>query len=816
MEVSRICRTAAVFVNKRRAFAAIILALVLGTAFAVPQATAQDSLGFDIPGLELNTALLIFADRAGLQLVYDAGFVKGLRSTPLKGAYTPEDGLTRLLEGTGIGFRFTGPDKVSLKRVLVKKPSGPKVPVKAPAQPDPPKKIKVQAKPTKAQAKTGDRTQAPLIVTGELLQRSRQDSQASVAVIHGDELERRAKENLYDMAERTANLTSEHLFGRFTIRGITSPGFGGGGGALISTRIDGAAFDNSRLAGRSLESSWDLEQIEVLRGPQSTQAGRNALAGAIEIRSKDPVYEDEAKIRMELGNASTFGGAFAVNLPVVEDTLALRLSFDFDKTDGFVDNPIMGIDDYAREKQSTLRTGVRLDPTDDLSAILKYTRVRSSGQLDGPSVDRAAFPGRRVLSRPSLSEEEGDLDSGNLRLGYDISDAFRLESETTYFEGDIFADLSPNRLTQDQQSFEQEIKLLYRTDRAQAVLGGFYAQQESSSALLFSGLATMFGGPATETIFLNRVNANDATNYAAFAEVEYRVLPQIRLIAGGRYDRESRDNQDQTLWSSTDPTVTLPASGSTQGDTSFDAWLPKVGVVYDFTGDLSLGFTVQRGYRAGGSGFNLFTTEEFDIDPEFTWNYEVSFRSQWLDNRLTLNANLFYTDWTDQQVRVRGPSGEDLDFTVENAGESRLFGGEIEVEAKLTRNLEFFFSVGYADTEFEDFISGGEQLAGNEFPFASKFTGALGGTYYFLDGFFFSADVSFQDDTFSDVQNTDENVVNSRFLANARLGYETDSWSVLAYVDNILDKDYVVNVRSATELIVGDPLTFGLIGQIRF
>ena len=761
-----------------------LLTLLFATSLFFANAAAyaeQGPLSFDIPPGSLSEAINRLAQTAGVAVVMDADKLEGLTTQGLQGAYSIEQGFNILLERSG--YRA-----VRTANGYVVRANG------------------IENTPLQL---------APIMVQGELQTRTLQDTQTSVAVMRGDALERRASENLYDIAERVANVSSENLFGLFSIRGIRSAGFGGGGGSLISTRVDGAALNNSRLSGRSLESTWDLEQIEILRGPQSTQAGRNALAGAVEIRSKDPIYEDEAKVRLELGNASTFGGAIAVNVPLVEDTLAFRLSVDREKTDGFVDNPTLGVDDYAREEQTTLRTSVRLDPTDDLSAILKYTRVRSSGQLDGPAVDRASFPDRRVIFAGSRIEENGDLDSLNLRLGYNISDAFRLESETTYYEGDIFAEASPVLLTQENQSFEQEIKMLYRSDRTQAVIGGFYARDEFLSDLITSAPASIFGGSPTETAFLTRGNSNDATNYAVFAEVEHRAISNLRLIVGGRYDRESRDNVDQTVWSSTDPMAALPVSGSTDTDTSFDAWLPKVGVVYDFTDDLSLGFTVQRGYRAGGAGFNLFTGEQFDIDPEYTWNYEASLRSQWLNDRLTINANVFYTDWTDQQVRVQGPSGDDLDFTVENAGESRLFGGEIEAEAQITNNLDVFVSLGYVDTKFKDFISGGEQLAGNEFPFAPKFTGAFGGTYYFFDGFFFSTDASFQDDVFSDVQNTKDDEIDGQFLTNARLGYETEDWSVLAYIDNVFDKDYEINIRGAN-VIVGDPLTFGVIGQVRF
>ena len=144
-----------------------------------------------------------------------------------------------------------------------------------------------------------------------------------------------------------------------------------------------------------------------------------------------------------------------------------------------------------------------------------------------------------------------------------------------------------------------------------------------------------------------------------------------------------------------------------------------------------------------------------EFDPAFTWNVELALRSQWLDERLTVNANVFYTDWNDQQITIFGTSGSPFDFRTENAGSSRLFGGEIEVRAQPLDNLDLFAGFGYANTEFTDFVSGGNQLAGNEFPFASKYTASFGGTYYFDMGTYVSVDAGYQSKAYGDVENTE-------------------------------------------------------------
>ena len=246
--------------------------------------------------------------------------------------------------------------------------------------------------------------------------------------------------------------------------------------------------------------------------------------------------------------------------------------------------------------------------------------------------------------------------------------------------------------------------------------------------------------------------------------------------------------------------------------TTFDAFLPKLGVVYRFADDVSLGFTYQRGYRAGGSGSNFATGEPFEFDPEFTDNVELALRSQWFDAKVTVNANLFYTEWTDQQVRV----GTGLDRITVNAGESRLFGGEAELRLNPISGLELFGALAYVDTEFTDFINNGVDFSGNEFPDAADITGAFGAEYRFENGFYLAGDASYTASAFNDIANTDDFRNDSRFLVNARAGYEAENWSAVVYATNVFDVDYVIDVQNPRTAVVGDPLQYGVRVGLQF
>ena len=259
-----------------------------------------------------------------------------------------------------------------------------------------------------------------ITVEGELRRRDLQETTSSVVVIPGAELDRQDDADLYDVIERTPGVTQSFGEKGFGIRGIDQRGPGAAGtGLLVNTTVDGITLPNNQATFFGPYSVWDLEQVEVLRGSQSTQQGRNALAGAIVIRSKDPTYDFEVKGRGEIGERDTFGGSLAVNLPVIEDRVALRFAADQRSTAGFVTNPTLGEDDFDRRDLTTLRAKARFDPTEDFSAILSASYTRNFGGED--FVDRELFP-RKRFNFSNLDSEEG-LEHGifGLRVNYDIA-----------------------------------------------------------------------------------------------------------------------------------------------------------------------------------------------------------------------------------------------------------------------------------------------------------------------------------------------------------------------------------------------------------
>ena len=490
-----------------------------------------------------------------------------------------------------------------------------------------------------------------IIVTAEKFGRSIEETTTSVVVVSGEELEARSVEDLYDILLRTPNVTQSFGEKGFTIRGIDQR-LGAGGGLLINTIVDGASLPNNQSTFFGPYSAWDVGQVEILRGPQGTVQGRNAIGGAIIINSADPELDDlNGKVRASYGELGSYQAAGALNLPLIDGMLALRLSADHRETDGWVTNPTRNGEDYDPREATTWRAKLLYAPTGTFSA--KYTLSSTDSKGGEDLVDFALFPEERVNTSNLPAEEGSEHLINTLELNWAINDAIDLTSLTTYYEHDYvrIEDLDNTALdlggldrTQDDDSFVQEIRATIDTGGAwRALVGAYYGNFDNISFDNFF-VPTSFLSPQLPPglIFQERTFATEEENMAVFGEFEYDLSDRLTIIAGARYDDESRDFGSLSTTETDNPVVVpfLPPDELITNKTSYEAFLPKLGVRYSLTGDTSLGFVVQRAYRAGGTGVAVVSGLVSEFDPEYTWNYEASLRSAVLGNRLSIEANV--------------------------------------------------------------------------------------------------------------------------------------------------------------------------------
>jgi outer membrane receptor protein involved in Fe transport len=722
----------------------------------------------------------------------------------------PLPGATVVVEGADVGAASDGVGKFVVRRV----PAGPatlvvsfvgyetaRVPVTVAAGEG--AYVEVELEADLAQL-------ADVVVRSEKFVRNLQETQTSVNVVGEAELEAVPVRDWEDAARLVGNVTTSGA-GTFTIRGIPNVGVGNSGGSPTATLyIDGVpqgGFTTSRTA----RGTWDIEAVEIFRGPQSTVSGRNALSGAVYVRSATPSFDWGAAARVRGGSQDALEGALMVTGPLVDDQLAFRVSAESGTQDTGVDFlNVQSDDDGFRRTNVIAQRNVRARLLATPRALPGLTSLLSySYAYDRP----LAFIGvtdadARTNSENIASFTETMLHNASLETRYELAPSLALTSVTgavatdyrinqlDYQTSDPDAIIGLGQRSQtDEFNFTQELRLNYETERTQAVAGAFYGWFEFERNRLNQGDIFSFARPLLEGQFrrlgllppgavlpafeINLTDRNaqldDNENVAAFGEVNHEIVRGLTLTAGLRYDYETFGGR------TTPQTPTIEVAGSPFGpqvdaqvaglvaaqladsvqslDADYHAWLPKLGATLDVTRDASVGFTYQEGYRSGGAailpvgGVNTF-------DPEYTRNYELALRSRWLGGRLVANANLFYTDWEDQQVNVPIEGFAGL-FRTENAGASTLYGGEVELRAVDARGLTLFSSLGLTHSEFDDFASPtptdpDRNLEGLAFPGAPGETVAVGAIYDRGTGPFAGLNVSYVGDNYSAVGTIDD------------------------------------------------------------
>ncbi|MEM8554195.1 MAG: TonB-dependent receptor [Pseudomonadota bacterium] len=797
----------------RRVF--VRTALCTSAAMLVPGAPFADEMtAINVPPQPLQSALVELSAETGLKVIASDRITRELQSPGAQGTMSLTDAVAAIVDGTGLTARAVDGSSA----VVVTQGTD---------------------------AIDEDFELPPIIVSGELIERSIFDTPTSVSVTTGEELESRGDPSIYQAIDRAANVARPLGDKGFSIRGVDQRGFGAGSGLLVSTQVDGVALPDNQSTFLGAYSTWDLDQVEILRGPQSTQQGRNALAGAVVIRSNDPSYDQEYKARLEYGSRDTRGASILANTPLIADTLAFRFSADYFTSDGWVDNPTRGEDDYDARESTTYRAKLRWDPSTQVETILSYTYSDSSMGED--LVADEFFPPDRKNFANDEAEESIESQIWDLRVNWDINDRLRLESETNYYSDDYYRQedidgpSGDSLLTVggDADSFEQDLRLRFSTDTVEGVVGMFYMDAEYNrpnglTARLNSFLPPPVGSFVPDRVTITRTGdvKVETENFAIYGEGDVDLgayLPGLTLTVGARYDRETIKNEISDVRETSEDALAfippplqplvgpllanfLAGEPGVQTKATYEAFLPKLGVTYDWTQDIATSFTIQRGYRAGGAQQNLFTAEINEYDPEYTWNYELAFRGSFRGDRIRTFANVFYTSWEDQQVNVQGPSGDDLDVNTTNAGESEYWGGEVTVQAAATPDLDVYATIGYVKSNIIDFENNGVDFSGNEFPQAPQWTGSLGGTYSFANGLRLGLDASYTDSAFFNVDNDPRYTSDAHWVVNAQAAYDWRGLTAGLYVRNLLDEDYAVTRRpggGATNAVVGEPLTVG-------
>jgi len=551
---------------------------------------------------------------------------------------------------------------------------------------------RAQQAPTQSARQVGNDAALEVItVTAQKITEDLQKSASAVTAIQGDILvsagvhDIRAAQNLVPSVRFQAENASTEIYMRgvgstLDLPNIEPPNAFNFNGVYIPREGTSVGF-------------FDIDQLEVLPGPQGTLYGRSALGGAVNVSFARPTQQLETEVVLEAGNYSLLHGALAQNLPVT-DELALRAAFDYIDHDGYLRTGADSKDDYAG------RLSALYQPSDDLELYVwvhgakkdgkspnLVRRGYNDGNFDGdPNAFDHDDPWNDIISpqAPTASGQdyenlvtgaEVNWDLGDMTLTY-IPGYFYLDWAADYWLEDIPAFLSAhyNQVT-------QELRLASDAGGRWQWLAGLYYYRVSNDGDFIVG-----GFP------LAQISRNRREGIAGFGQATYGLTDTLRLTFGGRYSQDDIEGKGQTAFGE-------PYQASEDYD-NFD-W--KLGLEADLGSQAMAYATVQTGYQPGT--YNLFpSTPEQDnlVDPADLTAYTVGIKSRFLDDRLQVNDEFFYYDYRDLLVQSFNLNTGLL--TTFNAQKVRIYGNQLDVLFQATGQDLFNLSVGWLHAEYEDFV----------------------------------------------------------------------------------------------------------------
>lgn len=589
-----------------------------------------------------------------------------------------------------------------------------------------------------------------IVVTARRRAEPLQRTPVSVSALSAADIESRVAVNIVDLGKSMPNvridaLGSQGRAGMLAIRGVNYARSDQAGDPSTAFYIDGLYQTRSTI---NILDMFDLESIEVLRGPQGTMFGRNAFAGAVNIRSKRPTMEFGGQAEAKVANFGRMEFRGAVNVPIVNDVLAVRASVLVANSDGYY----RSIRDNGRriggDDNITGRVSVLYTPSPAWNIFLKYEHVRDRG--DPTPAQNASTTADMAAATPGLPAQvfgtiagdppnafaypkywtnvnvaEGmksfvDQDNVALNVNYDIEGG-SISSITGYQHasdglitdpvGGSIAYLT-NYYRTKLSTFSQELRLLKElNDNFQILLGAYYAKDDLKSGnITYSEYSGAFNSQT------NVKQKRDS--WAVFAELEVRPVERVRLNASGRQMWE--DKTFSFSRQSRNP-ATVPAAVDLAGGTflplatpyvvrqkKWNNFSPKISVDWRPLDDVMLYASWTKGFKSGGYPA-ITSVVPTAYDPEKIETWEAGIKSFLFDRKLRANLTLFWNNLSDLQrsVNFTDPDTGAASNNVFNAANAVTKGVEVEFEARPTDQLRIRWSGGYLKANYKDFCASG-------------------------------------------------------------------------------------------------------------
>jgi len=640
-----------------------------------------------------------------------------------------------------------------------------------------------------------------IVVTAEFRTIPLLQQPASTSVLTAQDIQQRAAQHLEDILNLAPNVNyaSGASRGRFfQIRGIGERSqFIDPQNPSIGFIVDGIDFSGLALAG----TLFDIDQVEVLRGPQGTLHGANALAGLINLRSGQPQADPGLQIEGMYADYDTWSAGIVGTGPLIADELLYRLSVYHYGSDGFTENDYLNRDDTNERDETSIRGKLRWLAGDNSTLDITALYMDIDNGYDAFSLDNTRHtlsdqPGRDTQESSALALDwQSELD--NLSMEAALT-AANTETDYAYDEDWSYVGIAPgweyssfDQYLRERDSYSAQLRFLSNersklfADSTDWVGGVYYLGNREDLRRKYTYLETDF------------LSSFDSDSLALFGQLDSALTERMTLITGLRFEHRETDYSD---------------NNGVEGDPDSDLWGGRLILEYQLNDRHMFYGGVSRGYRAGGINSNILSSPDIfgdteianliegaqEFDEEFLTNYEIGFKGSFLQEKLQLRTALFYMDRDDQQVKAyleipREDGSTAFIEYINNAAEGNNYGLELELNWLATDRLSLYANLGLLETEYDDYTyidSDGNRtdFSGREQAHAPSYQYALGGRFDFGAGLYFSMDLEGKDEFyFSDSHNVKSP---SQDQLHMRLGYTGDNWSVALWGRNLTDEDY--------------------------
>ena len=713
-----------------------------------------------------------------------------------------------------------------------------------------------------------DRALEEIVVTARKREQGIQDVSMSITAFSGEQVENLKIVNAQDLSWYTPGLYASGARGEadplYTIRGIGLNDAFPNNNPTVGVYINEV---NQPFTPMMAFQLFDLERVEVLKGPQGTLYGRNTTGGAINVFSRRPGAELNGYTRLDFGNYERFEFEGAVGGPLSDRAGGRIAVYTVQQGEGWVTNAFNGQEIGERDRTS-LRGTLEWTPNDDVGILLvgHYAEDNSDssarehvGFLDGafsPNLCQPAIEGRRdesqcvsflgysdpfpdryTVENSSIYGQDADAESYGVTLGIDwqigditLSSVTGLSNYDRVYTED--SDGTPivmidTQSTNEVDVFSQELRLSSTTETGlDWVVGAYFTDDE-----MFAD----FQQALDEHVFLTRVAQNFTQSTTAWALFGYATLPvtdRLSLVGGLRYTDEEKDFDYFGFDHDPFGTTQMPAFGVVpvpeyHDSISNDDVTGEFGIEYDIADETMVYANVSKGFKSGGykGAISFSETELEPFEPETLYAYELGVKSTLADGTLRVNAAGYFYDWQDFQAFVNEIRAGVPVLVLTNGGDAEVLGAELDVLWQPTDSLQLTAGVNLMDTEITRYnsIPGTGDNTGNKLANSPDLMFNALGRYELPIGAggwraSVTADGIYRDDIYFSLGNNGQNSQEAFWLWNARIDVISpdERWDLSIWGKNLADEFYITQSYDNTggifpsQNFLGMPRTYGI------